>query len=171
MLEIYYWLESLYKRYYSRRSEDFKVGYLECFKLFHIAMCKHPQYNAFLRVGELEKEKQELQKTIREKDRSLRKQNKKLEEKSITSPVPSPTFTEYHVSPSSSPFDEFTVIANLDVPSFKNMCLNFALRFKWKDSQEAKAMMLQYINSKSAKGFKAYKDEQSATKEGVRIKR
>jgi hypothetical protein len=169
MLKIYYTIASIYKRYYSTRSKDFKAGFEECLRLVDIGMCKHPQYNAFVLVHELEKEKEEQLKIIREHQRTIRKLTNKVREKSLFAQTPAQRFTEHEVALADQ--TSFTIIHNLENESFKNMCVNFAFRYKWQDATEAKAMMIQFINSKSSQGFKAYKDEKTAIKEGVKIKK
>lgn len=169
MLKIYYTICSHFKRYYQDRSEQFKAGFEECLRLVDIGMCKHPQYNAFVLVHELEKEKEEQLKIIREHQRTIRKLTNRIREKSLFAQTPAQRFTEHKVE--LADLSSFTIIHNLENESFKNMCTNFTFRYKWSSATEAKAMMVQYINSKSSQGFKAYKDEKTAIKEGVRVKR
>lgn len=169
MLKLLLTLESCFKRYYRNKSPEFQKGFQECFRLVEVGIEKHPQYNAFILVEQLEKEKLELQSQIRHRDKEIKKLSSKVKEKSLFSQTPTTWFREYEVRLSTE--EKFTIIVNMQYETFLNMSTNFAARFSYTTSEEAKAMMLQYINSKSAQGFKAYKDEKTAIKDNVKIRK
>lgn len=168
MLFIYLTIESSFKRFYQTRSFQFKAGFEECLRLLDIGMTKHPQYNAFVLLDQLEREKIELQKIIKKQEKEIRHLSTKAKEKSIFTSNATQFFVEYPVH---CDFGDFTIITNMGKGTFSNMCMNFGFRYVYKDLDEAKAMMLGWINSKSLQGFKAFKDEKTALKEGVKIKR
>lgn len=173
MLLIYYTLESAFKREYTKRSKDFQKGYLECLRLLEIGMNKNPSFNAHVENDQLKKDIQLLRKSEKEKDWLFRDLQKKLQDKSLVAKPPVRNFRVYEVelvNPLGNN-DYFTIVANLQEETFKNMVANFSGRFTWTDTQDAKAKMLTYINSKTAQGFKAYKDEKTAIKDEVKIKR
>ena len=116
-----------------------------------------------------EKEVLELQKESKNKSREIFRLKKVIGEKSIVSQGPTQYFKEHKVIIKDGHF--FTIITNMKEETFKNMCSNFSGRYDWKDAEEAKSKMLQYINDKHSLGFKAYKDEKTALKDNVKIKR
>lgn len=169
MLQIYYTLCHCYHRFYSRRSRDFQAGYRECLKMLNIGMSKYPQFNVCIENQQLEEDNHELRKQIKEKDRAFQKLADKLKEGSLFSKSPTKVFYKYELrTPQGGDFEIFT---NMERETFMNMSTNFGARFQWDSVDEAKAMMMHYINSQSARGFKAYKDENVALKDGVKIKR
>ena len=171
MLLIYYTLESIFKRNYKNKNEEFKKGFLECLHYLDIAMKKNPQFNAHIRVQELEKEKLEIQKIIKEKDLTINKLNKRIQERSLSSNPPTKWFRTYTVRISEPVVTTFDIVTNMQYETFLNMSTNFGARFSWTTEDECKAQMLQYINSKSAQGFKAYKDEKTALKDNVNLRK
>lgn len=170
MLKIYYTLNSIFRRYYFNKPELFKDGFRKCLELLDEGLTKHPQFNAHIECDRLGKEVSSLQKQLRQKEIEIEKLKRKVNEKTIYAQAPTQWYKLFQVELEGLSRG-FYVITNMHTETFKNMCINFAGRYSWTDEIECKAMMLQYINSKSSLGFKAYKDEKTALKDNVKIRR
>lgn len=168
MLIILYTIKSLYRRFYSKESEEFKNGFERCLYLFELGMNKHPQFNSFIEGIQKDKEIKELNKQIRDKDYKIRNLEIRADAKSINTKGPLDHFREYDVVTGDA--SVFSIISNLSFETFSQVITNFSFRYGWTDITEAKAKLLQFINSKSSNGYKAYKDEKTARKEDKNIK-
>lgn len=168
MLNIYYTLWSVFRKL-KDKSKHYKKGFRDCLELYSIGLEKLVQYNYAVECEKLEKDKDELNRIIRAKNREIHSLEHKIKEKSLYAATPTMQHKEFIVCTREG--EEFTILVNMSNETFYTMCINFAARFQYNDVEEAKAMMLQYINSKSAQGFMGYKDEKTALKDGVKIKR
>lgn len=166
MIKIYYTVEEIFKKEYVNHSKEFREGFSHALRLFRIGFEKRTDFNKSVKIHEQEIEIKELRKVIRQLDEKIIKMAETIEKTSLISGLPLNVFHEFFVD---SGVGSFKIVTNMDRDTINACLINFAARTQFKQVDEAKSKLIQYINSKSVMGFKAYKDKSIAIKEGVKV--
>jgi hypothetical protein len=168
MIDIFNTVESIYKRNYIEKEDKFKEGFEECLALFETGIFKSVRYNLTIRNHQLEHENKDKDKRIRNLNTEIKRIQEKLNKKVLVDAKPLALYSEFAVT---CPFGELKIVTNMEKSTFEFCLMNFALRYKYTTVDECKSKILQYINSYSSRGFRAFKSKETAIKEGVKLER
>ncbi len=164
MIEIFNKVEAILKEHYKDCSEEFGKGASVTLGLFETGIMKNPQYNLALHNKTLKDELKEKDKTIRNLNHKLQLIAKQAKDELLVDVTPHDKFCEYKVE---TPLGQFSMVTNMLTDTFRLCATVFAYKYEYHSADECKSKILQYINSFSAKGFRAYKSRDIARKEGA----
>jgi hypothetical protein len=166
ILKVYYTVEELFNTKFANHSPQFKKGFEKCLLLFHIGLKRRTDYNLAIKNVELEKEVKELKKVVKRKYEKLRDMEHDMQNISMISGIPTEDFRIVLIE---TDLGNFSIVVNMDQNTLNACLVNFALRYTFKTVDEGKSKLLKYINNKNDYGFRAFKDENVAIKEGVKL--
>ena len=139
-------------------------------QLFEIGIRKSNQFNAALKVRELEIENKKQRATISHLQNEITNKQDKLLELTLISGLPLNKFITYTI-PVSGHSQTIEIVTNMDIETMQACLFNFEARHSYKRPDEAKSKLLTYINSKKHSGFYAYKDYKTYRKEHLNKKK
>ena len=166
-LKIYEKVLLIYKDNFKHSTKEFKQGFEECLKLLHFGILKEPDYNKNLRLLELEREVRDKNSTIAALNRKINSLTSTVRQRRFVSSIPLDGFKYYQIKDAVES-KSISLVTNMDRETFIACWYSFVTGTKAKKVDEAKSKFMNYINNNKL-GFRAFKDVNSARREGIKI--
>ncbi len=158
-------IERINQKHHQGKSDEFLKGYFECAEIVRLSLTKNTQYNLEYQNKKLSKELEHFKDLYRkaclvidnhrEDLLTLKARLDKMEMVKISIDIkPTNQLKEYSIVAPTG--ERFNIVTNIEENVLFSISKDFALKYSFKDTNDCKIKLVNYINSKNDAGIYAF---------------